>query len=171
MLSSALVHLIGCGLERRDFKTQFQRTFDPQKEGWLPGWSPHLASCSFCSPVLHKPMQVWLPWIEAASLVIRQLLQWIFCCPNRPWILTFMLIKSNAGLVAYGLCQTGCNTVWVACCRYWVVSRLLLKIRGNYWVCTLLILRVNCIVNESGVFRLNFYGSPLHWIGNITLIY
>ena len=31
-------------------------------------------------------------------------------------VLTLMAGQSHAGLLSYGLCQTGCNTVWVACC-------------------------------------------------------
>ena len=38
------------------------------------------------------------------------------------WILAFalfygiMISEVESGLAAYGICQTGCNAVWVACC-------------------------------------------------------
>ena len=28
----------------------------------------------------------------------------------------FVFQPAKAGLLAYGICQTGCNAVWVACC-------------------------------------------------------
>ena len=33
------------------------------------------------------------------------------------FVLTMMVLAqtSSGGLLAYGICQTGCNTVWVAC--------------------------------------------------------
>ncbi len=30
-------------------------------------------------------------------------------------LMTMTLHQAQAGLLAYGICQTGCNTVWVAC--------------------------------------------------------
>ena len=30
-------------------------------------------------------------------------------------IIVMFLEDTEAGLLAYGICQTGCNTVWVAC--------------------------------------------------------
>ena len=30
--------------------------------------------------------------------------------------LGILIAQTNAGILAYGICQTGCNAVWVACC-------------------------------------------------------
>ena len=32
-------------------------------------------------------------------------------------LLATLLPQSEGGLVAYGVCQTGCNGLWVACVR------------------------------------------------------